>query len=36
LLSAASIHVMDRGIGHLIPTLDPRIVIAGFGQQFAD
>jgi pimeloyl-ACP methyl ester carboxylesterase len=27
-LSAASIHVMDRGIGHLIPSLDPRIVIA--------
>jgi hypothetical protein len=28
LLSADSIHVLDRGIGHLIPTLDPRIVIA--------
>jgi pimeloyl-ACP methyl ester carboxylesterase len=28
LLSADSIHVMDRGIGHLIPSLDPRIVIA--------
>jgi pimeloyl-ACP methyl ester carboxylesterase len=28
LLSADSIHVVDRGIGHLIPTLDPRIVIA--------
>ena len=27
-LSADSIHVLDRGIGHLIPTLDPRIVIA--------
>jgi len=29
LLSADSIHVLDRGIGHLIPALDPRIVIAG-------
>ena len=28
LLSADSIHVLDRGIGHLIPSLDPRIVIA--------
>ena len=28
LLSAGSIHVLDRGIGHLIPTLDPQIVIA--------
>jgi len=28
LLSAGSIHVLDRGIGHLIPALDPRIVIA--------
>jgi hypothetical protein len=28
LLSADSIHVVDRGIGHLIPSLDPRIVIA--------
>lgn len=28
LLSADSIHVLDRGIGHFIPTLDPRIVIA--------
>ena len=28
LLSADSVHVLDRGIGHLIPTLDPRIVIA--------
>ena len=28
LLSADSIHVLDRGIGHLIPALDPRIVIA--------
>jgi hypothetical protein len=27
LLSADSIHVVDRGIGHLIPSLDPRIVI---------
>jgi pimeloyl-ACP methyl ester carboxylesterase len=27
MLSADSIHVLDRGIGHLIPTLDPRIVI---------
>ena len=27
LLSADSIHVLDRGIGHLIPSLDPRIVI---------
>ena len=27
-LSADSIHVLDRGIGHLIPTRDPRIVIA--------
>jgi pimeloyl-ACP methyl ester carboxylesterase len=27
-LSADSIHVLDRGIGHLIPALDPRIVIA--------
>jgi pimeloyl-ACP methyl ester carboxylesterase len=26
LLSADSIHVLDRGIGHLIPSLDPRIV----------
>jgi pimeloyl-ACP methyl ester carboxylesterase len=26
-LSADSIHVLDRGIGHLIPALDPRIVI---------
>ena len=28
LLSADSIHVLDRGIGHLIPSLDPRIIIA--------
>jgi hypothetical protein len=28
MLSADSIHVLDRGIGHLIPSLDPRIVIA--------
>jgi pimeloyl-ACP methyl ester carboxylesterase len=28
LLSTDSIHVVDRGIGHLIPSLDPRIVIA--------
>ena len=27
-LSADSIHVLDRGIGHLIPALDPQIVIA--------
>ena len=27
-LSADSSHVVDRGIGHLIPTLDPQIVIA--------
>jgi hypothetical protein len=27
LLSTDSIHVLDRGIGHLIPSLDPRIVI---------
>ena len=27
-LSADSIHVLDRGVGHLIPALDPRIVIA--------
>src|SRR5215472_1697963 len=27
-LSGDSIHVMDRGIGHMIPALDPRIVIA--------
>jgi hypothetical protein len=27
-LSADSIHVLDRGIGHLIPSLDPQIVIA--------
>jgi len=27
-LSTNSIHVLDRGIGHLIPALDPRIVIA--------
>jgi hypothetical protein len=27
-LSAGSIHVVDRGIGHLIPSLDSRIVIA--------
>jgi hypothetical protein len=26
-LSPGSIHVVDRGIGHLIPSLDPRIVI---------
>ena len=26
-LSPDSIHVVDRGIGHLIPSLDPRIVI---------
>jgi pimeloyl-ACP methyl ester carboxylesterase len=26
-LSADSIHVLDRGIGHLIPSRDPRIVI---------
>jgi hypothetical protein len=24
----SSIHVLDRGIGHLIPSLDPQIVIA--------
>jgi pimeloyl-ACP methyl ester carboxylesterase len=28
LLSADSIHVLDRGIGHLMPALDPQIVIA--------
>jgi pimeloyl-ACP methyl ester carboxylesterase len=28
LLSADSLHVLDRGIGHLIPSLDPQIVIA--------
>jgi pimeloyl-ACP methyl ester carboxylesterase len=28
LLSADSIHVLDRGIGHLIPSLDPRIITA--------
>lgn len=28
LLSADSIHVLDRGIGHLIPARDPQIVIA--------
>lgn len=28
LLSADSIHVLDRGIGHLLPSLDPQIVIA--------
>jgi pimeloyl-ACP methyl ester carboxylesterase len=28
LLSADSIHVLDRGTGHFIPTLDPQIVIA--------
>jgi pimeloyl-ACP methyl ester carboxylesterase len=28
MLSADSIHVLDRGIGHLIPALDPQIVIA--------
>jgi hypothetical protein len=28
MLSADSIHVLDRGIGHLIPSLDPQIVIA--------
>lgn len=28
LLSVDSIHVLDRGIGHLIPSLDPQIVIA--------
>jgi pimeloyl-ACP methyl ester carboxylesterase len=27
-LSADSIHVLDRGVGHLIPALDSRIVIA--------
>jgi pimeloyl-ACP methyl ester carboxylesterase len=27
-LSTDSIHVLDRGIGHLIPALDPQIVIA--------
>jgi hypothetical protein len=27
-LSANSIHVLDRGTGHLIPSQDPRIVIA--------
>jgi hypothetical protein len=27
-LSADSIHVLDRGIGHLIPALDLRIAIA--------
>jgi thioesterase domain-containing protein len=27
-LSANSIHVLDRGTGHLIPALDPHIVIA--------
>jgi pimeloyl-ACP methyl ester carboxylesterase len=26
-LSSDSIHVVDRGIGHLIPSLDPRIII---------
>jgi len=25
--STDSIHVLDRGIGHFIPALDPRIVI---------
>jgi pimeloyl-ACP methyl ester carboxylesterase len=28
LLSADSIHGLDRGIGHLVPSLDPQIVIA--------
>jgi hypothetical protein len=28
LLSADSLHVLARGIGHLIPSLDPQIVIA--------
>jgi thioesterase domain-containing protein len=28
MLSADSIHVIDRGIGHLIPSLDPQIVVA--------
>jgi hypothetical protein len=28
LLSADAIHVLDRGIGHLIPALAPQIVIA--------
>jgi pimeloyl-ACP methyl ester carboxylesterase len=27
LVSADSIHVPDRGVGHLIPSLDPRIVL---------
>jgi pimeloyl-ACP methyl ester carboxylesterase len=27
-LSTDSIHVLDRGTGHLIPALDPRIVVA--------
>jgi len=27
-LSTDSIHVLDRGMGHLIPALDPRIVVA--------
>lgn len=28
LLSADSLHVLDRGIGHLIPSLDTQMVIA--------
>ena len=28
LLSADSVHVLDRGIGHFIPSLDPRMAIA--------
>jgi hypothetical protein len=27
-LSADSIHVLDRGVGHLIPALDSRVAIA--------
>ena len=27
-LSADSIHVLDRGIGHFIPSADPQIIIA--------
>jgi pimeloyl-ACP methyl ester carboxylesterase len=35
LLSADSIHVLDRGIGHLIPSLDPQIVITATGAVLA-
>jgi hypothetical protein len=35
LLSADSIHVLDHGIGHLIPSLDPQIVISATGAVLA-